>query len=146
MRNELTMHDNSDFIFEGEEFRKQMDKFRESIAKALIKQEEDILLYGYGGYKPICTLVSWNKGSALYNESGKLIKSYDCIEDSDSIEIVLRSNLKPVDTKIIPSLSETFKAHIYLQDYKELIIESSTIFREEPDFDEDEDYYDDDNW
>ncbi|MEK0336072.1 MAG: hypothetical protein QQN41_01390 [Nitrosopumilus sp.] len=139
---EQNLHNDSDFIFESEEFKKQMQKFRNSMARDILKNAEDEILYGFGGCKSICTLVTWNKGSALYNESGKLIQSYNYVEDSDSIEIVLQSNLKPVDTKIIPSLSETFKSHIYLQDYQELFVEPKTIFGEELDLD-DEDYYDD---
>ena len=132
-------------IFESLEL-KQQKMGRESICRQILKNVEDFILYGYAEYESICTLITWNKGSALYDEFGELVKSYDYVEDSDSIEIVLQSNLKPVDMKVAPSLSETFEAHIYLQDYQELIIESSTIFGEETNFDEDEDYYDDDDW
>ena len=135
---------NNNFDYDG--LDRIMKQIRKVTGQQILKNIENELLYGYDGYKPTCTLVTWNKGSALYDESGELVKSYDYVEDSDSIEIVLQSNLKPVDTKVVPSLSETFKAHIYLQDYQEFIAELNTIFGEESNFDEDEDYYDDDDW
>lgn len=97
------------------------NKMEDSLVKFLTKsfaEDDRKRLAEIEKYKSAYALVSWNKGSALYDESGELIKSYDYVEHPNSTEIVLQANCKLVYDAGEWPVPDDFEAHLYLKDYK----------------------------